>query len=220
MWWSALWCRRFRIHRYVAAPSLSLYSMSQYLYWTERKIWSCVADSLSNFSWSNPTGQHRPPPPFRERSVLSSKSSFYTMLGQRKSLRVYIGYSCSKFEFVVKSAKKHQKRYRPTGRKLLHTVIDVKNSIFLSLLVDNLFRISFLQLFQRIRNQHQILRFFQPILHFSEKKNHIVATIIITFYKLWRQTRTKRLKKTEKLFYKWVLELTIETINGPGEPRC
>jgi hypothetical protein len=43
---------------------------------------------------------------------------------------------------------------------------------------------------------------------------------ICTFYKLCRQMRTKRLKKTEKLFLKCVSELNFATLNGLGDPSC
>ncbi len=37
---------------------------------------------------------------------------------------------------------------------------------------------------------------------------------INTFFKLWSQTRKKRLKNTENLFYKHVLEISYATIKG------
>jgi hypothetical protein len=66
--------------------------------------------------------------------------------------------------------------------KPLHTVITVTNSIFGHFLL-----ITFLKNFQRIRNQHQILRFYT---HMAFVFHHIS-----TFYKILLQTRTKRLKK-------------------------
>jgi hypothetical protein len=52
------------------------------------------------------------------------------------------------------------------GRKPLRTVINVKNTIFVTFSFLIFLHMSFLQLFQRIRNQHQILSFFIPMLLF------------------------------------------------------
>ncbi len=62
------------------------------------------------------------------------------------------------FESIEKKIQKiHLNEDR--GRKHLHTVIKVKNSIFRSLFRDNFLRIMSLLQFQRILYQHQFLRF-------------------------------------------------------------
>jgi hypothetical protein len=53
----------------------------------------------------------------------------------------------------------------------------------------------FSNLFQRIPDQREILRFLIPILNFWRKK--FFFALIRTFFKLWLQMRRKRLKKTE-----------------------
>jgi hypothetical protein len=73
----------------------------------------------------------------------------------------------------------------------------------------------FLQLFLLSQNQHQILRFYAHIAFLKEKQ---FWSHMSTFYKFWRQTPTKWLKK-QNFFYKCVLELNFATIVGPGRTK-
>jgi hypothetical protein len=70
----------------------------------------------------------------------------------------------AEFEAVEKKCRKRSPK-KIIDRKLLQTVIKVKNSIFCSFFADNFLCMSILHLLQRIRNQHQIPRFLKPILH-------------------------------------------------------
>jgi hypothetical protein len=70
----------------------------------------------------------------------------------------------------------------------------------------------FSQLFQRIRNQREILRFFKTFFDFF-KKNYFLGHIS-TFFKLWSQTRKKRLKKSKNVFCKCVLDFNFAPIKG------
>jgi hypothetical protein len=67
----------------------------------------------------------------------------------------------------------------------------------------------FSQLFQRIRNQREILRFLTPFSIFFKTK--IFLGHFSTFFKLWNQTRRKRLKKSKNLFSKCVLDFNFCT---------
>jgi hypothetical protein len=73
------------------------------------------------------------------------------------------------------------------GRKVLHPVIKVKNSI-LHFFVNNFLRMRFFAAFSTDSKSASKFAFFIPILH-------LVLNHISTFWKLWRQTRTKRLKR-------------------------
>jgi hypothetical protein len=76
-----------------------------------------------------------------------------------------------------------------------------KSAYFCHVFANNFLWCIFPNLFQRIRNQPDILRFFIPILNFEywiEKKNFF--NLISTFFKLWLRMRRKWLKKTKNLF--------------------
>jgi hypothetical protein len=87
-----------------------------------------------------------------------------------------------------------------------------KSAYFRHVFANNFFWCIFSNLFQRIRNQREILRFLIPILNFWRK---IFFALIGTFFKLWLQIRRKRLKKKENLFfYECVLEFKYASIKG------
>ncbi len=69
----------------------------------------------------------------------------------------------------------------------------------------------FLQLFQRIRNQREILRFWYFFVFFAKK---FFLVHISTFCKLWSQMRKKRLKKSKNVFCKCVLDFNFAPIKG------
>ncbi len=73
-----------------------------------------------------------------------------------------------------------------------------KSAFFCHVFANNFFWYIFSKLFQRIRNQREILRFLTPFSIFSKKKFFLGH--ISTFLELWLQMRRKRLKKTENLF--------------------
>ncbi len=73
----------------------------------------------------------------------------------------------------------------------------------------NFFLVHFLQLFQRIRNQREILRF---LISFSIKKKFLGH--IGTFCKLWSQMHKKRLKISKNVFCKCVLDFNFAPITG------
>ena len=75
----------------------------------------------------------------------------------------------------------------------------------------NFFWCIFLQLFQRIRNQRETLRFWHL---FWFKKKKIFLGHICTSFKLWSQTRKKRLKKSKNVFCKCVLDFNFVPIKG------
>jgi hypothetical protein len=61
----------------------------------------------------------------------------------------------------------------------------------------------FLQLFQLIQNQHQILRFLTPMSKTFEKN---IFWIILALFANYEVKRAKRLLKSKNIFYKCVLE--------------
>ncbi len=71
-----------------------------------------------------------------------------------------------------------------------------KSAFSVRFLLITFFWYIFSKLFQRIRNQREILGFLTP---FSILKKKILCHIS-TFFELWLQMRRKRLKKTENLF--------------------
>ncbi len=91
-----------------------------------------------------------------------------------------------------------------------------KSAYFRHVFYNNFFVWNF-STFQRIQNQQLMLRFWHPYCSFQEI---MFLDHISTFCKIWSQTRTKRLQKTKKVFYKCVLEFNLATINSLGEPSC
>jgi hypothetical protein len=77
--------------------------------------------------------------------------------------------------------------------------------ISITFLLITFFGCIFSKLFQRIRNQREILRFLISILNFCS---------FSTFCNLSLQIRKKWLKKAENLFYECVLEFNYATIKG------
>ncbi len=82
-----------------------------------------------------------------------------------------------------------------------------KSPYFRHIFANNFFYI-FKKLFQRIWNQRNSAFFDTFLAH------------IITFFKLWSQTRKKRFTKTENVFLQHVLEFSYATINGSVKPSC
>ena len=74
----------------------------------------------------------------------------------------------------------------------------------------------FLNFFQRIWNQHQILRFFYTVIKMLWKKYLWVH--ISTFYQLWILTHTKRLKKN--IFFSSKVNHNIFSNSGFKPTRC
>ncbi len=93
--------------------------------------------------------------------------------------------------------KMHQKKVI-SKTSLTNISKSEKNAFFRQVFAHNFFWYIFSKLFQRIRNQREILRFLTPFPIFS--KNIFFLCFISTFFKLWLQMRRKRLKKTENLF--------------------
>ncbi len=82
----------------------------------------------------------------------------------------------------------------------------MKNSIFCHFFVDNFFLHEvFFTTFSKDSKSGSNSMFLIPISHLWN------VIILALFYKLWWQTRTQRMKKTEKLFYKCVSELNFAT---------
>ncbi len=77
----------------------------------------------------------------------------------------------------------------------------------------NFFWCIFSQLFQRIRNQREILCFFYTFFDFCQK-TFFRSYCISPFLKLWSQTRKKRLKKSKNVFSKCVLDFNFAPIKG------
>jgi hypothetical protein len=98
------------------------------------------------------------------------------------------------FESVEKVVKKCTKKSL-SKKSLTNMSKSEKVHISFTFLLITFFCSIFSKLFQRIRNQREILRFLIPILNFWRKKNFVA--LISTFLKLWLQMRRKRLKKTE-----------------------
>jgi hypothetical protein len=71
--------------------------------------------------------------------------------------------------------------------------------------VDNFFRMSFLQRYLRIRNQHQILRCFNIRIAFLKEKIILIILALLTYFEC-KHGRNERRKGTP-FFYKCVLEL-------------
>jgi O-antigen ligase len=87
-----------------------------------------------------------------------------------------------------------------------------KSEYFRHVFAINFFWCIFSNLFQRIQNQREILRFLIPIFNFCKKK---FFALISTFFRLWLQMRRKRLKKKRKIvFYECLLEFDYATIKG------
>ncbi len=82
-----------------------------------------------------------------------------------------------------------------------------KSAFFRHVFANNFFLVHFSKLFQRIRNQREILRFFTYFSIFSNKKFFLGH--ISTFFELWLQMRRKRLKKTENLFLWMYLRISL-----------
>ena len=75
----------------------------------------------------------------------------------------------------------------------------------------NFFWCIFLQLFQRIRNQRETLRFWPFLIKKIIKK---ILGHISTSFKLWSQTRKKRLKKSKNVFSKCDVDFNFAPIKG------
>jgi hypothetical protein len=69
----------------------------------------------------------------------------------------------------------------------------------------------FKQLFQWIRNQREILRFFDTFLFFA-KKNFL--GLISTFFQTLKPKAQKRLKQSKNVFCKCVLDFNFASIKG------
>ncbi len=101
---------------------------------------------------------------------------------------------------ISNSLKTLQKIYRP--KKFAQSYLKPKTQFFAW---------TFLQPFERIRNQHKILHFYALIwLH-----NNIFL-LILALFRDFEETQTKRLKKTKRVYYKLLLELNLATLNGVG----
>ncbi len=110
------------------------------------------------------------------------------------------------FQILWKSCKKmHQKKV--TSKTSLTNMSKSEKSAYLRhIFANNFFGCIFSKLFQWIRNQREILRFFITIWIFTKK---IFFALISTFCTLWLQMRRKRLKKTENLFLWMCLRILI-----------
>jgi hypothetical protein len=92
-------------------------------------------------------------------------------------------------------------------QKVLQAVIRVKNSIFCCIFLYN-FLHDFLQPFSQIRNQHQILRFFIPMLNNFKRK---IVFVILALFTILKTNSKKTAEKMENFFHEYVLELNFET---------
>ncbi len=108
------------------------------------------------------------------------------------------------FESVENSARKSpQKNFTLSSKShKLHIAVTFSLITF--------FALDFLQLFQRIRNQHQILRFFKPQFAYLREKNVLVTLALFTNF---THTRTDRLKNKKRLFLKMCLRITCTFFN-------
>jgi hypothetical protein len=86
-----------------------------------------------------------------------------------------------------------------------------KSAYFLHVIANNIFCCIFSKLFQRIRNQREILRFLIPILIFWKK---IFFALISTFLNFDCKCAGNSSKKRKIFFYECVLEFNYATIKG------
>jgi hypothetical protein len=116
------------------------------------------------------------------------------------------------FESVEKVLKKcfKKKLLAKTWRK--NAIFSLLLMFVKLVLLITFFGCIFSQLFQRIRSQREILRFLTPFLIFFQKIFFLGHISI--FFKLWSQTRKKRLKKSKNVFSKCVLDFNFATIKG------
>ncbi len=85
------------------------------------------------------------------------------------------------------------------AENFFHTVIKLKTQFFCHFFINNFFRKSFLANFSMDSNEISInFGLFETHIAFFEVNN---VDKISTFYKIWRQPRTKQLKKMEKRFF-------------------
>jgi hypothetical protein len=116
------------------------------------------------------------------------------------------------FESVVLKSfeKMHTKKVMSknvTEKCTFFTFTHVRQTCF----AYNFFFVHFFQLFQWIRNQHEILRFLTPFLIFSKT---IFLGHISTFSNFKSQLRKKQLKKSKNVFSKCVLDFNFAHIKG------
>ena len=110
---------------------------------------------------------------------------------------------CQKTQNFTLISKPFKKLLKNTPKKVISktSLTNMSKSekvhISVTFLLITFFWYIFSKLFQRIRNQREILRFLIPILNFW--RNFFFA-LISTFLRLWLQMRRKRLKKTENRF--------------------
>ncbi len=76
----------------------------------------------------------------------------------------------------------------------------------------NFFVLIFMKLFQRIWNQHEILRFLIPILNILKQFFFLYQHILITL----QPNADEKAQKTKNVFYRCVLEFNLATINVLG----
>ncbi len=87
-----------------------------------------------------------------------------------------------------------------------------KSAFFCHVFANNFFWYIFSKLFQRIRNQREILRFLTPFSMFCKKK--IFKVIFILFSNFDCKCAGNGSKKRKIFFYECILELNYATIKG------
>jgi hypothetical protein len=86
-----------------------------------------------------------------------------------------------------------------------------KSAFFRHVFANLFFWYNFSKLFQRIRNQREILRFLTP---FSLKKFFFVVVILVLFSNFDCKCAGNGSKKRKILFYECILEFNYATIKG------
>ncbi len=87
-----------------------------------------------------------------------------------------------------------------------------KSAFFRHIFANNFFWCIFSKLFQRIRNQREILRFLTPFLVFSKK--NFFEVILVLFSNFDCKCAGNGSKKPKIFFYECILEFNYATITG------
>jgi len=112
------------------------------------------------------------------------------------------------FESVEKMYQKKVISKNVTEKCTFFTFTYVRQTCF----AYNFFWCIFSQLFQRIRNQREILRFLTPFSIFSKK--NFFSPISVLFSNFEAKRAKKRLKKLKNVFCKCVLDFNFAPIKG------
>ncbi len=116
------------------------------------------------------------------------------------------------FRIRWKSFKKMHTKKVISKTSLTNMSNSEKSAYFRHVFDNNFFWCIFSNLFQRIRNQREILRFLIPILNFCEKK--IFLLLLALFLDFDCKCAENGSKKRKIVFYECVLEFNYATIKG------